>query len=855
MTYQNKKKHADFIKSAFINISLLSFLLFPATKIVKVNAAESVEFNLDVLDINERDNLNISQFSKPGHLMTGVYSLSVKINGQPLTGDREIIYSTNKANPDETTPCLKQNLVNEFGIKDKYYSALNWSDSGCIDINALSGMVVTADLATSNLNISIPQEYLIYTANNWDPPSRWDNGIPGFLFDYNVNATARKDHNVSVSERSFDMSGNGTTGVNIGAWRFRADWQANLSRRKGNSANQDFDFSQIYLYRPLPSIQAKLTLGETTYQSSIFDSFRYVGGMLESDDSMLPPNLRNYAPEIAGVAKTNAKITVTQQGRVLYQTQVAPGPFRIQDLSDSVSGELLVKVEENNGEVREFSINTSSIPYLTRPGMLRYKVMMGVPEGYHYRDNDNKNTIDYHDTDSAPLFSSGEFSWGINSGWSLYGGAVVSNDYQSLALGLGRDLLAFGAISVDATSSWADISRLGEDTITGTSYQISYSKEFDEYDSQITFAGYRFSQREFMTVRDFMDIRSGQNNKDNEKQMYTITMNKYFTDLGLNLYVNYSHRTYWNAVDNDNYNASAAKTFDVFNFKNVTASLVAFKNRYNNSNDYGGYLNFNVPLNSNDSLTIGFNTSKNFQEASLGYNKKVDDNNSYQIAASFNDSDSSFRGNYSYLGDQLETNVNATVEPQGTTAIGASIRGGLTVTTKGVVLHRVTLPGATRMLIDANGVSGIPIDTTNGITKTNMFGDAVIADQNNYYRTFTSVVIDQLDDDVEVIDPVIQSTLTEGAIGYRKLHVISGGKAMAIIRLSDGTYPPFGAMVENKNNQQTGIVGEEGYTYISGINDSESMEVKWEDKSCSISFPEKLPHLDSPLLLPCTLSH
>ena len=82
---------------------------------------------------------------------------------------------------------------------------------------------------------------------------------------------------------------------------------------------------------------------------------------------MLPPNLRGYAPEVTGVAKSNAKVIIRQQGRVLYETTVAAGPFRIQDLNDAVSGELNVRVEEQDGSVQEFTMNTASIPYLTRP--------------------------------------------------------------------------------------------------------------------------------------------------------------------------------------------------------------------------------------------------------------------------------------------------------------------------------------------------------------------------------------------------------------------------------------------------------------------------------------------------------
>ncbi len=83
---------------------------------------------------------------------------------------------------------------------------------------------------------------------------------------------------------------------------------------------------------------------------------------------MLPPNLRGYAPDISGVARTNAKVTVTQRGRVIYESQVPAGPFRIQDINETVSGDLHVKIEEQSGQVQEYDVSTASIPFLTRPG-------------------------------------------------------------------------------------------------------------------------------------------------------------------------------------------------------------------------------------------------------------------------------------------------------------------------------------------------------------------------------------------------------------------------------------------------------------------------------------------------------
>jgi outer membrane usher protein FimD/PapC len=103
------------------------------------------------------------------------------------------------------------------------------------------------------------------------------------------------------------------------------------------------------MFRPLPSNGAKLTLGETDFQSAIFDAFTYTGASLISDERMLPWSLRGYAPQITGIAQTNATVTVSLADRVIYQSKVPPGPFVIQDLNQSVQGTLDVKVTEEDG--------------------------------------------------------------------------------------------------------------------------------------------------------------------------------------------------------------------------------------------------------------------------------------------------------------------------------------------------------------------------------------------------------------------------------------------------------------------------------------------------------------------------
>lgn len=75
-------------------------------------------------------------------------------------------------------------------------------------------MEIRGDLATSSLYLSIPQAYMDYVSEDWDPPSRWDEGIPGLLFDYNLNAQTR--HQIQAGTRGYSMSGNGTAGLTRG---------------------------------------------------------------------------------------------------------------------------------------------------------------------------------------------------------------------------------------------------------------------------------------------------------------------------------------------------------------------------------------------------------------------------------------------------------------------------------------------------------------------------------------------------------------------------------------------------------------------------------------------------------------
>ncbi|KAA6175436.1 outer membrane usher protein [Pseudomonas veronii] len=799
--------------------------------------AGDIEFNTDVLDLSDRTNIDLSQFARSGFILPGTYSMVVQINSQPISEQSVAFYPPDN-DPKGSQACLSRELVDQLGLKEAEVVRLTWWKGGeCLDIQGLPGTQVSGDLASSTLNISLPQAYLEYSAINWDPPSRWDDGVPGLLIDYNLTAQSSAQKN----DRTNNFTGNGTVGANAGAWRLRADWQGRIDKdREEASRHPQLEWSRYYAYRAIPALKARLVLGEDYLYSDLFDSFRFTGAALNSDESQLPPNLRGYAPEVVGVAKTNARVIISQQGRVLYETLVAAGPFRIQDLNDAVSGRLDVRVEEQDGSVHTFQIDTAGVPYLTRPGHVRYKLSAGRPSNLQYGADGN-------------FFGSGEFSWGIANGWSLYGGSITDNNYRALSVGVGRDLLAFGAVSLDATQSHASV---WNETLSGKSYRLQYSKNFEEYDSQITFAGYRFSEKNYLSMSEYLDARHygrngelaglnefGERHGDwrpigGSKALYTATVNKQFRDLGATVYASYNKQTYWERPATQRWNLSVSRYFNVGTVKNMSLALNMYRTQEYSYKDNGMALTVSLPLGPTGTLSLDAGRAAGSNSFSTRYSDRLDERNSYQLSAS----DKAASGYLSHIGDQADIDLAASRQEGNASSLSVSARGGGTLTPYGAALHRTHSTGGTRLMIDTAGVPDVPVRGYGTPTRSNAFGKAVISDIGSYQRTAASVDLESLPSNVEATQSVTQLTLTEGAIGYRSLDVISGEKAMAVLRLPDGSSPPFGATVKNVKQQDTGIVNDGGNVYLSGIQAGEQMVVSWGgSERCILTLPVVLP--------------
>ncbi|HGM9829036.1 TPA: fimbria/pilus outer membrane usher protein [Proteus mirabilis] len=812
------------------------------TMSISVFSAYATEFNIDVLDAEDIQNIDMSQFSIAGYVPPGDYVLTVFVNGQRLGAPRDITVLEQKTQTQAI--CIPADLLDSIGLKESVKPKVTvYPNSQCLDLSVLKGMQTVIDLPTLSLKITIPQLWMEYRDPYWTPPALWEEGINGAFLDYSANVSITEE---KEGDKRTYLSTNGTAGINLGVWRFRGDYSAIYQKKRGGRQSQeihDFDFSRLYGFTSLKKLASILTIGENYFYSDVFESWQYSGISLESDDRMLPPKLVGYAPEITGVADTNAIVIVRSQNRVLLETTVPPGPFRIQTLDSGVREILDITIREENGEEKKFSISTASLPYLTRPGRLIYKLVMG------------KTRYDGHHLTGKPVFS-GEFSYGLSNAWSLYGGTQFNSDYQATAIGIGRDLFSFGALSLDITQSFA---RFTDKKIKGRSYRLNYAKSFDALRTDITFAGYRFAARDYRTLTQFMDQRRTGYDIRSPKENYQIYINKYFDNFNISL--NYQYSTYWQDKPQTQYGLYASTNISIpmLSQQNANISLSATRTeRDSGYQDDAINLYLTIPLYKGHSISfsesysrIGKSNQYSHRASYSGYSDR--DNYSLNVGYSHGeeiDSQSSISGYYSRDFSQANLSANASYVPQQYRSVGASINSGITATTQGIALHR-SANGDTRLMIETPGVGDVPLDS--GVIKTNHFGLAVIPNVNSYRKSTVSINTSQLPENIETLESTTDITLTKGAIGYRSLSVMKGEKLFAIISLNDGKKPPFGASVRNADNRELGIVGEDGVTWLVGISSKEKLSVYWAGKKqCELSLPEDLASPTSMLLLPCS---
>lgn len=547
---------------------------------------------------------DLSRFEKGQKITPGVYRVDIVLN--------QTIVDTRNVNFVELTPekgiaaCLTTESLDAMGVNTDAFPAFKQLDKQACALLAeiIPDASVTFNVNKLRLEISVPQIAIKSNARGYVPPERWDEGINALLLGYSFSG-ANSIHSSADSDSGDSYFLNLNSGVNLGPWRLRNN--STWSRSSGQTA--EWKNLSSYLQRAVIPLKGELTVGDDYTAGDFFDSVSFRGVQLASDDNMLPDSLKGFAPVVRGIAKSNAQITIKQNGYTIYQTYVSPGAFEISDLySTSSSGDLLVEIKEADGSVNSYSVPFSSVPLLQRQGRIKYAVTLAK-----YRTNSNEQ--------QESKFAQATLQWGGPWGTTWYGGGQYAEYYRAAMFGLGFNLGDFGAISFDATQAKSTLADQSEHK--GQSYRFLYAKTLNQLGTNFQLMGYRYSTSGFYTLSDtmykHMDGYEFNDGDDEDTPMWSRYYNLFYTKRGKlqvnisqqlgeygSFYLSGSQQTYWHTDQQDRLLQFGYNT----QIKDLSlgGSWNYSKSRGQPDADQVFALNFSLPLNlllprSNDSYT------------------------------------------------------------------------------------------------------------------------------------------------------------------------------------------------------------------------------------------------------------
>ncbi|MFC0228372.1 fimbrial biogenesis usher protein [Serratia aquatilis] len=794
-----------------------------------MSSAESY-FNPAFLSDDVTKVSDLSRFEKGTNQAPGTYRVEIIVNEELVaTQDMNFIAAPSGASIKPSAgglePCMDQRWLKRIGVNIAAHPNLSkLKPEECVDlVKEVTGAEVTFDFARQRLTINIPQASLLNAVRGYIPPEEWDEGIPAVLLNYNASG------NSGSNGDSYYL--NLQSGANAGAWRLRNNSSWSYSTSSDGTTYNRWKSIGTYVQRAIIPLKSTLVMGESNTNNSLFDSTGFRGARMYSTDSMYPDALQGFAPTVRGIARSNAKITIRQNGFVIYQNFVPPGPFVIDDMNARISsGDLEVTVEERDGNNQVFTVPYSTVPMLLREGRFKYDVVVGT-----FRSGNSQQ--------SEPGFSQLTLIGGLPNGYTVYGGGQIAARYAAAAIGIGKNLGNWGAISFDATHAY---SKLADDsTYDGQSVRFLYAKSLNEYGTNFRVLGYRYSTQGFHTLSDvaYKQLEGYDNQLEidgnyskvpivatyynlryNRKQNFQANITQSLGEYG-SLYLSGNQQTYWGTTRTNvmyqlgyssgwrgiNYALGLAwnKTLDT-NENNRIASLnvsipfsVLFGRRYSTDSLLDrAYATVAASRDSNGKNTVRTGLSGTLLEGrNLAYS--VTQNSGSTSGGNVN---LNWQGTYNTLGLGYSYG-------RGQHDLNWQVAGGVVGHADGVTFSQPL--GDTNVLIKAPGAAGVRVENQTGV-RTDWRGYAVVPYASNYRYNRIALDTNSMDQNTDITDNVANVVPTEGAVVRATFDPRIGVRALFTVKRGDNLVP-FGAMVREETTGTTSMVGEDGQLYMSGL--------------------------------------
>jgi len=776
-------------------------------------AAQQYHFDASLLS-GAAKNADLSLFEE-GLQQPGTYRMDVLLNGEQVDSQDITLRLVKAPSGDRLQPCLSVAQLVRWGINTVAWPALAEGGKACARLSAIPQAQVTADVAALQLRLDIPQAALRPHYNGLAPEALWDNGISAFRMNYSAAASRTDGQPGGPAETSWAQI---EPGINAGPWRVRSS----LSWQSGERWQQAYAWAE----RGFVNIKSRLTLGERTTSSDVFDGVPFTGAMLATDETMIPANERSYTPAVRGVARTRARIEIRQHGYLLRMLQVAPGPFSIEDLPAGQGGDdLQVTVYETDGHNQFFTVPWQTPAVSLHEGYLKYSVAAG-----RYRPSEAGVV--------AVPFVQATLMYGLPWGLTLYGGLQEAADYSGASLGLGSSLGRWGAISADATTAHA---RTPNDrTNAGTAWRVRYNSHLGDT-TGLTLSSVQYTSPGYRSMTDTLDRwrRDGygaagyaQRSVRGRSVLQVSQSLGAAGGLGLNV-----TRTDWRGGTGPGFGYGASWSASLHG---ASVSLNWQQSRTTTGcRDSLLSLWLSVPLGQSTSASWSLTAphqGAQSQEVALS-GRAVNDQLDWSVRESYRPGSGSGPASGSLHAGWAGTYGTAAAGY----SFGASGRQADVSVAGGMIAHRhgVTFSQSltdTVALVSARGAAGVGVGGLPGV-RTDQRGYTAVSGLSEYQDNTVSLDPTTLPDNADVPQTDVRVVPAAGAIVMASFRTRTGARALVTLKHPDGTPVPFGAQVRVAGQSDgAGLADGSGQAFITGLPPSGRLMVRAGSERCQADY-------------------
>ena len=723
-----------------------------------------------------------------GSYAPGRYLVDLSLNGKEA--GKQILDVTPQ---DSNELCLTEAWLTKAGIyvSADYFREGYDATRQCYVLTKAPSVKVDFDVSTQSLALSIPQRGLVTMPDNVD----WDYGTSAFRVNYNANANTGRNNTSAFG--SADLK------ANIGRWVVSSSAMASTGDNGGNSAT----INMFTASRAIRLLNADLLVGKTSTGDSMLGSTGTYGVSLSRNNSMKPGNL-GYTPVFSGIANGPSRVTLTQNGRLLYSEMVPAGPFSITNVPLYTSGDVTMKVTGEDGREQTQVFPLAVMNGQLSPGEYEFNLAAGLPD-------------DDSDMDGAVFAAS--YGYGLEN-LTLRTGLVFNQDWKGASAGMVVGLGWLGAVSVDgayASAKYRDGSHSGNKVqltwskqleTTDTGLRLSWLRRSEEYEDMSSFnpsevyslvnqgrrvkdewsagisqqVGELFSlslsgwQRSYYPVS---VISAHRQQKDSGKERgVTGTLSTQIEGVGVNLSWTGSR----NAEGENNWSASAS----------VSVPFMLLERRYSSSTSVSagkdGSTGFSTGVSGslNDRFSYGFGGGRDSGGSASSY------------------LNASYSGDWAYLSGALNQSSSGGISGS-VSASGAVLA---VPAAKDIMFSRTT--GDTVAVVNVKDTPGVKV--TSGDGQTDGDGNLVVP-LNSYDWNTVTIDAGTLPLNTELTNTSQKVVPTDKAVVWMPFDALKVKRYLLQVKQRDGEFVPGGTWARDSKNTPLGFVANNGVLMINTV--------------------------------------